>query len=487
MKINHLIFVLVQFYASFLSAQSPVAIDIKQFYAPTLGNYIEVYCQLDPGYFDLKTVKDSGHYAHLQQLMILRADQKIIDYRKKNIKSPYMSDTTLIPFTCVERFSVEPGNYILEYECTDLLNANPKSLKAEFKIEVINREHKTSFSHIELIENASSTIRSKEFAKSGYEIKPYMSAYYPEYIEKIAFYAEIYFESQSVTNEEKFVLTQYLTTTDQEQALENFSKMSKVSAKEVHPLLSSIDIKQLPTGNYYLILELKNRENKIISKEKIQFERYNPTAALSDVTINETTIEGTFVDQYNNIDSLNDFIACLKPIASNGENDMILIQLKNGNALSKKQFMYLFWKGRDNKNPEGAWLVYKQKVNLVNRMFGTRIKRGYDTERGRVYLKYGAPNQITDRPNEPSAYPYQIWQYYKADKYNNKFFLFYMPDLVSNDYELLNSDVPGEYRNPRWEAFLNKRNSMNPNVDFPTQDGSNQYGGNVRELLRNPR
>ena len=48
---------------------------------------------------------------------------------------------------------------------------------------------------------------------------------------------------------------------------------------------------------------------------------------------------------------------------------------------------------------------------------------------GRIFLYHGPPNTITDRPNEPSAYPYQIWHYYKIGKFNNKRFIFYKPDL----------------------------------------------------------
>jgi GWxTD domain-containing protein len=235
-----------------------------------------------------------------------------------------------------------------------------------------------------------------------------------------------------------------------------------------------------------LVLEVRNKTNEIIAIESIFIQRLNQTKAISNEVLNETTIEGTFVENINNLDSLNEFVGCVRPIASNSESDMANMQMINGTPLSKKQFIYLFWKSKNTTNPEGAWLEYKREVKEANRLFATRIKRGFETERGRIYLKYGKPNQVTDRPNEPSAFPYQIWQYYKVGKFNNKFFLFYMPDLVSNDYEVLNSDIPGEFRNPRWEATLFSRNTPNPNIDS-NKNSTNHYGGNVNELIRNPR
>lgn len=487
MKINYLILILGLSFSNLLSAQSPIAVDIKQFYAPVTGNYIEIISSIEPAFFQLNTKKDSGHYAQVQQLIILKAGEKIIDFRKKNIKSPYFTDSLILPFTTIERIKAEPGIYTLEYECTDLLDKDAKPLKAVFNVALTNRHDKEIFSNIELVEKIGSTINSPQFAKSGHEVWPYVSTYFPKDIEKLAFYAEIYFDEKSVAEEEKFVLTQFITDYNDNQKIDGYSKMNKVTAVAVHPIINSFDIKNLPSGNYNLVLELRNKTNNLVATESIFIQRLNQTKALTNENLNEITVEGTFVAEINNLDSLNEFVGCVKPIASNPESDMANLQITNGTPITKKQFILLFWKSKDPLNPEGAWLKYKNEVKIADQIFGTRIKKGYETERGRVYLKYGKPNQITDRQNEPSAYPYQIWQYYNVGKYNNVFFLFYMPDLVSNDYEILNSDIPGEYKNPRWEAILFSRNTANPNIDFPNKNSNNHYGGNVNELLKNPR
>lgn len=487
MKIKQLIIFITLLAPLYPKAQSPVSIDIKQFYAPGTGNYIEVFSYIDPAHFDLKSVKDSGFICQVQELMILRQGDKIINYHKKNIKSPYFTDSTISPFTLVQRFTAEPGKYTLEYECLDLLKPMALPLKAEFIVNLTNRKDKNTISHIQLVERISSNIQHPEFSRSGYEIWPYVSDFYPDYIEKLAWYAEVYFDPTDIEAQEKFVLTQYISSHETDEKLEGFAKMTKVTATQVNPVLNSFDIQKLPTGSYNLVIELRNRKNELLSKESVYFQRLNTTQALSNDNLINTNVEGTFVASMNSIDSLNEFIASIRPIASNPESDMAVVQIKEGNLQSKKQFFYLFWKSRSPIDPGGSWLEYKARMKYVNAVFGTRIKKGYETDRGRVYLKYGAPNQLTDRPNEPSAYPYQIWQYYKAGKYNNKSFIFYMPDLVSNDYELLNSDVPGEYKNPRWQAVIQSRDTQNPNIDFPNQNNGNHYGGNVNDLLRNPR
>jgi GWxTD domain-containing protein len=161
-------------------------------------------------------------------------------------------------------------------------------------------------------------------------------------------------------------------------------------------------------------------------------------------------------------------------------------KLKQMDDTLKRQFIYSFWFNKNNVNPRKSWEDYKIQVNRIEKLFSTRIKRGYQTDRGRVYLKYGAPNNLIERPNEPSSYPYQIWHYYRLGKFNNKRFIFYMPDLVTNDYSILHSDVPGEVKNENWNATLNSRNSTNGNIDDPNSGNRDHWGTNSSTLFKNP-
>ena len=113
---------------------------------------------------------------------------------------------------------------------------------------------------------------------------------------------------------------------------------------------------------------------------------------------------------------------------------------------------------REQANPEHAWLVYKEQIKKVQYNFGTRIKKGYQTDRGRVYLEYGPPNTRSQQYSEPNTYPYEIWQYYTLKQtQRNKKFVFYAPDMVTSDFFLLHSDAIGETNNPAWQIVLSGR------------------------------
>lgn len=126
-----------------------------------------------------------------------------------------------------------------------------------------------------------------------------------------------------------------------------------------------------------------------------------------------------------------------------------------------------------------AWNSYLQLVKVVNKTYSTRIKKGYETDQGRVYLQYGAPDDITFDKYDPSAYPYEIWQYNRVNDQTNRRFVFYNPDLLDRDYILLHSDVKGEIAVQNWEMVLHKRDT--PQSELDQNQGIDYYGGHAIE------
>ncbi|GAB1402954.1 hypothetical protein MASR1M74_01320 [Lentimicrobium sp.] len=97
---------------------------------------------------------------------------------------------------------------------------------------------------------------------------------------------------------------------------------------------------------------------------------------------------------------------------------------------------------------------------------------------GRVYLKYGSPNSITDMPFETGgmlgegSIPYQIWHYYELDngRQRNKKFVFASSELLSKDYTLIHSDALGEIQNWGWQEQLKRLHSGRESEDEMRRD-----------------
>jgi GWxTD domain-containing protein len=136
-----------------------------------------------------------------------------------------------------------------------------------------------------------------------------------------------------------------------------------------------------------------------------------------------------------------------KYIASNTEvNQYKAIDSVN----AKREFLYKFWKNRDTdlSTPINEFKnEYMKRIEYVNSNFTTRMKAGFLSDRGRVYLLYGEPDQKDYFPSEPNLKPYEVWFYNGIE--GGVTFIF--GDLTGfGNYELLHSTMRGEFKDENW-------------------------------------
>jgi GWxTD domain-containing protein len=187
-------------------------------------------------------------------------------------------------------------------------------------------------------------------------------------------------------------------------------------------------------------------------------------------------------------------VECLWPIADNVDKERIINQAIKKDPVLMKNFVIDFWKRRaaDTTDPLKMWATYYQSVQKVMALFKCGKQKGYYTERGRVYLQYGAPNNRTQQINEPNTFPYEIWQYYRLTDatngqfFSNRKFVFVNKNLGDDCYNLVHSDMRGEINNPRWQFEVTRRNNngmANPDNNTPAGTENNQFN----EIYSNPR
>jgi GWxTD domain-containing protein len=85
----------------------------------------------------------------------------------------------------------------------------------------------------------------------------------------------------------------------------------------------------------------------------------------------------------------------------------------------KQGYFKRFWKRMDpNPDTEKNELLdeYYQRVNIANQNFSTLSLDGWETDMGRIYIKFGEPDDIERHPFELDSPPYEIWRYYDLRK-----------------------------------------------------------------------
>ena len=453
---------------------------------PEQKPYIETYLKVIGNTVKFIPGEANKLNGQLEVQWIIKSEDKIVHYDKYNLHSPSVSENdSIIPnFIDQQRFNLAAGVYDLELLIKDK-NSEVPATSLKQKIKIGFPSDTISISDIELIESYTKTEQTNKFTKSGFDIIPFINAFYPKEISSIKFYSEIY--RSDISPKDGYLVRYYLSNKESNKVVDNYMNSVKQNPKPINVVMGDFDISNLPSGNYYLNIEIRNRKNEIIAFNQAFFQRSNERSKpLVTADISAIDISNTFVTSYTNADSLVDFIACLYPISTILETEIADNQMKRRDVRSMQQFIYYFWSKRNAEDPEKAWLDYKLEVAKVNAAYTSRINKGYDTDRGRVYLQYGPPNYIAEDKDSPTAYPYEIWQYYKLKNQTNRKFVFYTTERSGNDYKLLHSDAIGELQEPAWELKLHSR-AQQFGIDIDQQNSIDTYGNKSKENFRDPK
>ncbi len=119
----------------------------------------------------------------------------------------------------------------------------------------------------------------------------------------------------------------------------------------------------------------------------------------------------------------------------------------------KMEFLNRFWQSND-PNPKTEENEYKEeiirRVNYANRNF-SQNDDGWKSDRGRIYIRMGKPEEVIDKAYEFQAKPYIIWKYYMGGK---RIYIFV--DFTSlGDYKLVYADNDEfEFSDPNWLDYM---------------------------------
>lgn len=463
--------------------------DYRVFHVPGESPYVEFITSFDASTFKKKVLSNGKMQASAEVTIIVSQNDQVKDFRKVIVAGPEISAQETGDFMSLERFSLNNGNYEIEISILDLNDSIAKPELLIQQIDISNLVDGAFISDISFVSAYSPTTEPTAFTKGGYDMIPYISSYFPSELMSMMFYAEIYNMDKVLGENEAFAFF-ILIKDKQGKDIQNISKVKRYNAKSVLPQFHTIDISALPSGDYKLLLEVRDRSNALVCMKERAFSRnLIKPVALEDQLVDPNTVLNSFAAKYTQADSLRDILKGHLPIAKSQERNTIDNVIPTASLQEMQSFFYAFWYKRDQVAPEAAWRAYEKQLNEANTIFGTRIKKGWETDRGRVYLQYGPPNTRIMRPHDPDYWPFEIWHYYETnDNLHDRRFLFYNTSLGA-DYELLHSDVPQEPKNFDWPNLVKQRSMNTPsnvNRNSNVQDRNNFSGDELQDLWYNP-
>ena len=122
----------------------------------------------------------------------------------------------------------------------------------------------------------------------------------------------------------------------------------------------------------------------------------------------------------------------------------------------KRDFLRRFWAKRD---PTPATAVNELQVDFysrikeANRRFregGAAEIPGWRTDRGRIFIKYGPPQEVMQRPQAGNTLPYEVWKYTR----NRALKYVFLDQTQFGNYALIWTDDRREPSRPNWQSLL---------------------------------
>jgi len=454
---------------------------------PGVTSYVENAIAFDCRTATYKEFEPGKYKATVEITTVFRKGEKAT-FSKVALDSPVVTDTTNLSgaFIDQQRFMLDNGEYDMEISITDM-NSGFALPTETITVNVDYPADAPAVSDILLFDSYSKSVKPSACTKSGFDFLPRVYPFYGANEDKLKFYAELY-NSDKLYDDGKFLVNYYIETVESSTRMKNYFFSQRYEVKKVDILLNTINIKDLPSGNYYLVVEMRDRSNNLICSNSCFFQRSNPDASFDMGDLAGVNVANTFVSEIDNIDTLRKYLRYIDPICTEMERDYTSSLVKTQDKQTMQQFLFNFWSARSPMNPKQAFDDYLAAVRRVNMSFKTTSFPGYRTDRGYVFLKYGQPDKIMQEPNEPGAYPYEIWHYYTIGNQRNKKFVFMSKDASANNYQLIHSDVIGEINNPRWQLEIYSRiygQGYDQGVDQTEYEKG--WGSHAGDLYNNPR
>jgi GWxTD domain-containing protein len=291
-------------------------------------------------------------------------------------------------------FELEPRKYKVRCVLTD--KKGEKSVTREFKVNLQKFDNKQpKASDVEFVQSTGT--RSEDasvFDKGTLVVVPSVTrAYGGDEDTRMLYYFEIYRGTDSL---EKVVV---------ETRIRHFGKgmvyrdtLTTELTEAVHRQLREISLVDFPPGDYEMELYLRGRRNK-------KLDLIRPTFSVL------WSMEGLIKHDFKTA------VSQLNYIAEPGE----LNALKDAKTTEERlEAFNAFWAARDitvgTKRNEVREEFYR-RITTANRRFTVLNRDGWRSDRGRILIQHGEPDQIDDVPMSLSSFPYQIWHYYQIGRY----------------------------------------------------------------------
>lgn len=219
---------------------------------------------------------------------------------------------------------------------------------------------------------------------------------------------------------------------------------------ENRPIAGTIPLQGLPPGDYLLEVQLAQGDSTFTRSQPFQM------LPVASPVVELAPIRDDGLDAYFGGLTDEELTELFDPIIVwlTTRNERKLFEDLDLNG--RRNFLIAYFRYRAplqlGAGEESPLDVYLSRVRVINQKFGEKVGRtnfaAWRTDRGRVYMMRGEPDQRVDRRSPAGVSPpYEIWLYY----YSPGYVYLFVDETQFDDYRLLFSSDPSNPAVFDWE------------------------------------
>ena len=220
-----------------------------------------------------------------------------------------------------------------------------------------------------------------------------------------------------------------------------------VSVTKASVVATGIDLMGLPPGEYLLDLEFQSQDTTLVRSGRFTMAGFETEGAIAAAVERSRDLFDPLTE--DQLDTLYRPLIYLMEAGERGVYEGLSVE-------GKRNYLRQFWARRDPSPATPGNEFQDQFYRLIaraNRDFregGAAEVPGWRTDRGRIHVRYGEPDEVLRRPQSGATNPYEVWKYTHG---RLRKFVFYDETGIGN-YALIWTNEQREPSRANWAELL---------------------------------
>ncbi|MBT8400189.1 MAG: GWxTD domain-containing protein [Rhodothermia bacterium] len=443
-------------------------VDVASFAFDEGSSLVEIYLVVEATSMQF-VFADSMYQADLPlDLAIVRSGQRLDSAAAVPVWEDSLSLSFVIPdtvglsagqhFVHQVRTAVPPGEYQLEVLVPGDLALERQDLRMRLDalIPSYGSDDAAQISDITLATSIQpSADDGNSFYKNGVLVRPNANQLYGQGLTQLFFYAETYNTDAVSELDDEYTLITYLAEANTPNPMSGYSRRLERPVRSPDVIVGAFDLKDLPSGSYFLRLAILNKDNESLVEQARKFFVYNPNVEREQPAPVATAFESSPFASLTD-EEVERELELIELIANEREKN----RAKRIQDLDeKRRFLMTFWRARDpNPNvPSNSFREeFFQRLQYANERYSSSFVEGWKSDRGRVLMRHGLPSAIDPHLYERDTVPYEVWEYNNIPGEGQAVFVF-ADRSGFGQFDLIHSTVTGGTTLPNWQDELRRR------------------------------